>query len=411
MARRALPLRRQRADAARPRAAGRSTDPAELATHLRIRQAGLRRRAAPLRRLRPRRATTTTPATVHVLGFVDGVPAGTVRLYPLGGRRVEGRPAGGAPDAPARGGLGAPLVRYAVATAGALGGRADGAPSPAGERAPSSGASAGPRSASRPTIVGLLHQADDDRPARDRRRSLVTRAEVGDTLRCAGRTPSTCLAVAAQPHLAGVVQHADRLGGQAALGERRRRSVDPRLRAARAGRRSRGSSRASRRARRRRARAAGRGRPSRPSRPGSSSMASDPTSPAMLTSLAATATPLAASSASSRTSPASRGPRSSNEGKNGKSGRIAPSMQQPSTSAWPGAALRGRQHPVRAADPEGRQRQAAPSVRVRWPPTIGHVVELGGPPHAAEHLAGDRLGTDHRVHDRRAVGRPSRPGR
>ena len=66
------------------------------------------------------------PTTVHLLGRVDGVAAGAVRLYPLD------------PDDPAgewqgdrlavlpeyrTSGLGAPLVRLAVATAGALGGR------------------------------------------------------------------------------------------------------------------------------------------------------------------------------------------------------------------------------------------------------------------------------------------------
>lgn len=67
------------------------------------------------------------PATLHVLGLVDGVAAGTVRLFPL----RDGGP--GDPDwqgdrlavlPPFRSsGLGAPLVRFAVATAAALGGR------------------------------------------------------------------------------------------------------------------------------------------------------------------------------------------------------------------------------------------------------------------------------------------------
>ncbi|WP_300019384.1 MSMEG_0567/Sll0786 family nitrogen starvation N-acetyltransferase [Pseudonocardia sp.] len=61
------------------------------------------------------------PGTLHVLGLVDGEPAGTVRLYPLGGGWWQGdrlavltghRTAG----------LGGPLVRFAVATAGAAGG-------------------------------------------------------------------------------------------------------------------------------------------------------------------------------------------------------------------------------------------------------------------------------------------------
>lgn len=61
-------------------------------------------------------------ATVHLLGLVNGRPAGTVRLYPLAepglwkGDRLavcrEHR----------RSGIGGPLVRLAVSTAGALGG-------------------------------------------------------------------------------------------------------------------------------------------------------------------------------------------------------------------------------------------------------------------------------------------------
>jgi putative N-acetyltransferase (TIGR04045 family) len=63
------------------------------------------------------------PATVHVVGLADGVLCGTVRLYPLGepGRWKGDRLAVLAGHR--RHGLGAPLVRFAVATAGALGGR------------------------------------------------------------------------------------------------------------------------------------------------------------------------------------------------------------------------------------------------------------------------------------------------
>jgi putative N-acetyltransferase (TIGR04045 family) len=60
-------------------------------------------------------------ATIHVLGFDGGVPAGTVRLYPIGGRLWKGDRLAVLPDH-RRSGLGAPLVRHAVATAGALGG-------------------------------------------------------------------------------------------------------------------------------------------------------------------------------------------------------------------------------------------------------------------------------------------------
>jgi putative N-acetyltransferase (TIGR04045 family) len=62
------------------------------------------------------------PATVHVLGLVYGEPAGTVRLYPLAepglwkGDRLAVR------SAYRRSGIGAPLVRFAVAFAGAHGG-------------------------------------------------------------------------------------------------------------------------------------------------------------------------------------------------------------------------------------------------------------------------------------------------
>ena len=66
------------------------------------------------------------PATVHILGLVDGRPAGTVRLYPLHGPAVE--PGLWKGDRLAvrreyrRSGIGGPLVRYAVALAGSRGG-------------------------------------------------------------------------------------------------------------------------------------------------------------------------------------------------------------------------------------------------------------------------------------------------
>ncbi len=70
-----------------------------------------------------RDARDDDPATIHVIGLADEVICGTVRLYPLG------EPGGWKGDRLAvlaghrRHGLGAPLVRFAVATAGALGGR------------------------------------------------------------------------------------------------------------------------------------------------------------------------------------------------------------------------------------------------------------------------------------------------
>ncbi|GEL27156.1 acetyltransferase [Pseudonocardia sulfidoxydans NBRC 16205] len=65
------------------------------------------------------------PTTIHVVGTVGGITAGTVRLYPLRPGHPEGDWQG---DRLAvlpgfrSSGLGAPLVRFAVATAGELGG-------------------------------------------------------------------------------------------------------------------------------------------------------------------------------------------------------------------------------------------------------------------------------------------------
>lgn len=62
------------------------------------------------------------PRTVHVLGHVDGVAAGTVRLYPVDGTLWKGdRLAVLAHQR--QSGIGGPLVRFAVATAAARGGR------------------------------------------------------------------------------------------------------------------------------------------------------------------------------------------------------------------------------------------------------------------------------------------------
>jgi putative N-acetyltransferase (TIGR04045 family) len=64
------------------------------------------------------------PATVHVVGLADGMTCGTVRLYPLPG--VTGRWKGdrlAVLNDHRHLGLGAPLVRFAVATAAMRGGR------------------------------------------------------------------------------------------------------------------------------------------------------------------------------------------------------------------------------------------------------------------------------------------------
>jgi len=103
---------------------------AELAVHFRIRhqvfvvEQGLFRDAGGAGSGRDRDAHDEDPATVHVVGFCDGVPCGTVRLYPV--PEVPGRWKGdrlAVLDAQRHHGLGAPLVRFAVATAGARGGR------------------------------------------------------------------------------------------------------------------------------------------------------------------------------------------------------------------------------------------------------------------------------------------------
>lgn len=64
--------------------------------------------------------------TQHVIGYVDGLAAGTVRFYPVPGEQPgeslwKGDRLAVLPEQ-RRAGLGVPLVRYAVATAGALGG-------------------------------------------------------------------------------------------------------------------------------------------------------------------------------------------------------------------------------------------------------------------------------------------------
>ena len=95
--------------------------PVELGTHLRIRQAVFVDEQGMFAGS-DTDAHDDDAATVHVLGLDDGVPAGTVRLYPLGDGVWKGDRLAVLPEHRHSGGLGAVLVRYAVATAGALGG-------------------------------------------------------------------------------------------------------------------------------------------------------------------------------------------------------------------------------------------------------------------------------------------------
>ncbi len=94
---------------------------AELATHHRIRRAVFVAEQG-LFALDDSDSHDRDAATIHVLGLDDGAPAGTVRLYPLGDALWKGDRLAVLPEHRRSGGLGAALVRYAVATAGALGG-------------------------------------------------------------------------------------------------------------------------------------------------------------------------------------------------------------------------------------------------------------------------------------------------
>lgn len=100
-------------------------DPRELAAHHDIRNAVFVAEQG-IFLASDRDARDSAPSTVHVLGLVDGLPAGTVRLFPLDpadpGGDWQGDRLAVVRDQRARS-LGAPLVRFAVATAGRLGGR------------------------------------------------------------------------------------------------------------------------------------------------------------------------------------------------------------------------------------------------------------------------------------------------
>lgn len=98
-------------------------DPAELAEHHRIRRAVFVAEQG-LFSCDDRDAHDDLASTVHVLGLVDGAPAGTVRLYPLDPRgEVWKGDRLAVLRAQRRSGIGGPLVRLAVALAAGRGGR------------------------------------------------------------------------------------------------------------------------------------------------------------------------------------------------------------------------------------------------------------------------------------------------
>lgn len=129
------PSSRSSATASRPAGSARLAchavaDAEDLAAHFRIRhqvfvvEQGLFRSVGAGDGGRDRDVHDDNLATVHVVGLFDGVPCGTVRLYPV--PQVPGRWKGdrlAVLDGHRHHGLGAPLVRFAVATAGARGGR------------------------------------------------------------------------------------------------------------------------------------------------------------------------------------------------------------------------------------------------------------------------------------------------
>lgn len=95
-------------------------EPAELAAHHLVREAVF----VHEQRLFPgsdRDAVDDDPATVHVIGFVDGHPVGSVRLYARDAGEWKGDRLAVLPGRRA-GHLGAALVRFAVATARERGG-------------------------------------------------------------------------------------------------------------------------------------------------------------------------------------------------------------------------------------------------------------------------------------------------
>ena len=117
------------ADAARLICRAAST-PDEWAAHFRIRhqvfvvEQGLFGRTGGAGQGGDTDAHDDDPGTIHVIGLADGVICGTVRLYPLAG--IPGRWKGDRLAVLAghrHRGLGAPLVRFAVASAARRGGQ------------------------------------------------------------------------------------------------------------------------------------------------------------------------------------------------------------------------------------------------------------------------------------------------
>jgi putative N-acetyltransferase (TIGR04045 family) len=99
-------------------------DPGDIAAHFRIRHQVFVIEQNLFRSTGDRDVHDDDPATVHVVGFFDGTACGAVRLYPIPG--VPGRWKGdrlAVLDGHRHHGLGAPLVRFATATAAARGGR------------------------------------------------------------------------------------------------------------------------------------------------------------------------------------------------------------------------------------------------------------------------------------------------
>jgi len=115
---------RSSATASRPLACQAVSGAEELAVHFRIRHQVFVVEQNLFAGTGDRDVHDDDPATVHVIGLFDRTAVGTVRLYPVAG--VPGRWKGdrlAVLDGYRHHGLGAPLVRFAVATAGARGGR------------------------------------------------------------------------------------------------------------------------------------------------------------------------------------------------------------------------------------------------------------------------------------------------